>query len=178
MDARLVRPAPELEGAYRAMLADWGDEPRVPFTLDYDAADFPALLARLAAEAAGALPAGRRAEAWVPHSCFWLVDAAGAIVATSNLRHALTDGLRVIGGHIGYGVPPSSRRRGYATEVLRQTLREAAALGIERALLTCDKSNTGSVRTITANGGVLDSEEFVASAGDVVQRYWIDTIRS
>jgi predicted acetyltransferase len=109
----------------------------------------------------------------VPHSTFWLIDSRAEIVAISNLRHALTDYLLRFGGHIGYGVRPSARRRGYATEILRQTLREAHALGLRQLRLTCDKDNVPSARTILRNGGELDDEEFLPAEQRVVSRYWI-----
>jgi predicted acetyltransferase len=61
----------------------------------------------------------------VPHSTFWLIDGQGEILAVSKLRHALTDYLLKWGGHIGYGVRPVMRRRGYGTEILRLTLLKA-----------------------------------------------------
>jgi predicted acetyltransferase len=85
----------------------------------------------------------------------------------------LTDKLRREGGHIGYGVRPSARRQGIATELLRQTLMRAREKGIEEVLVTCAKANQGSVRTILRNGGHLLSEEFIPERGEVVQRYGI-----
>ena len=70
----------------------------------------------------------------------------------------LNDWLRLEGGHIGYGVLPGHRRRGYATEILRQSLVVARAHGVDRVLVTCDDDNAGSAAVIEANGGVLDPE--------------------
>jgi predicted acetyltransferase len=75
-----------------------------------------------------------------------------------QIRHRLTDRLREVGGHIGYDVRPSARRRGHATAMLRATLPMARALGIERALITCDTENGASRKVIEANGGMLEDE--------------------
>ena len=77
------------------------------------------------------------------------------------------------GGHIGYGVRPSVRRRGYATEILRLSLVEARSIGIGDVRLTCDQENIASAKSIIKNGGVLDEEAYMAEHGHVVQRYWI-----
>ena len=146
------------------------DEDRVPFVLDFPHDDFPAFLERLASASRGEdLPAG-----FVPHSTFWLVRDGETVVAVSNLRHTLNDRLRIEGGHIGYGVRPSERRKGYATELLRRTLVRAAERGISRALVTCDRENIGSVRAIERNGGVLDGQSYVLDRDAMVERYWID----
>ncbi len=76
-------------------------------------------------------------------------------------------------GHIGYGVRPSVRRRGYATEILRLSLVEARSIGIGDVRLTCDQENIASAKSIIKNGGVLDEEAYMAEHGHVVQRYWI-----
>lgn len=95
------------------------------------------------------------------------------MVAVSNLRHELTEGLRREGGHIGYGVRPSARHRGHATRILQETLARAAARGITEVLLTCDKANVGSARTIMNAGGLLVSEELLPGRDDATQRYII-----
>ncbi|WP_373291990.1 GNAT family N-acetyltransferase [Nocardia pneumoniae] len=72
------------------------------------------------------------------------------------------------GGHIGYVIAPQFRRRGCGTEILRQTLSLAKALGITRARLTCRVDNIASRRVITACGGMLD-----ATSADGICQYWI-----
>jgi predicted acetyltransferase len=158
--------------SYRALVREFIErgEPLVPFPLSFPHDDFDAFVARLAAcERGEGIPEG-----FVPHSTYWLVDDAGEVVGVSNLRHRLTEKLRIEGGHIGYGVRPSARRRGHATELLRRTLAEARALGVREALVTCGSKNAGSIATIVKCGGRLDSEEFIESRGEVVRRYLID----
>ena len=75
-------------------------------------------------------------------------------------EHRLTERLRVEGGNIGYGVRPSARRRGHATEILRRTLEEARAVGLDEVLLTCAKDNPGSIGTILKCGGRYADEAF------------------
>jgi len=94
------------------------------------------------------------------------------IVGTLHIRHKLNDGLMVTGGHIGYGVRPTARRKGYATQMLACALDKCREMGIDRALVTCDKNNIGSARTITSNGGEL-WDEIIEDNGDILQRYWI-----
>ena len=74
-----------------------------------------------------------------------------------------------MGGHIGYDVRPSARRRGHATEMLRQALAIAHGMGIDPALITCDVDNVGSRTVIERNGGVLEDER----AGKL--RFWVPT---
>ncbi|HEU0102644.1 MAG TPA: GNAT family N-acetyltransferase [Mycobacteriales bacterium] len=101
-------------------------------------------------------------------AAFLVADVGGDVVGRVSIRYQLNDSLRRLGGHIGYGVRPGFRRRGYATEILRQSLVVARAQGVGRALLTCDDANAGSARTIERCGGRLLETE----AG--TRRYWID----
>jgi hypothetical protein len=91
-----------------------------------------------------------------------------------NIRYYLNAFLLHEGGHIGDGIRPSERRKGYATELLRLALIECEALGIERALVVCDRDNVGSAKAIQRNGGVLENE-YVNEEGKIEQRYWIRT---
>ena len=110
---------------------------------------------------------------WVP-ATFLVADAAGEIIGRSSLRHALNDFLEREGGHVGYGVLPGHRRRGYATAILRQSLVIARASGVDRVLVTCDDGNIGSIAVIEACGGRLDSVVRAAAGRSLVRRYWID----
>ena len=109
----------------------------------------------------------------VPDSVFFLLDEErDRLLGAVDIRHYLNEYLLRDGGHIGDGIRPSERRKGYGTEILRLALSECEALGISRVLVCCDKSNTGSAKAIQKNGGVLESE-FVNEDGETEQRYWI-----
>ena len=110
----------------------------------------------------------------VPDSTFFLLDdEKDRLLGAVNIRHYLNDGLLKSGGHIGDGIRPSERRRGYGTELVRLALIECRKLGIDRVLMVCDKNNVASAKTIINNGGVLEDEP-VDDDGNVEQRYWID----
>jgi predicted acetyltransferase len=94
-------------------------------------------------------------------------------VGRVSIRHRLNDSLAVTGGHIGYGVRPSERRKGYATLILGQSLTIAKMIGIDRALVTCDGANLGSIRTIERNGGYLEGTVLDPKSGILKRRYWI-----
>ena len=68
---------------------------------------------------------------------------------------------------------PSERRKGYATEMLRLALKKCKALGIEKALVTCDKNNVASAGTILKNNGAHENE-VSDDKGRIMQRYWIE----
>jgi predicted acetyltransferase len=103
---------------------------------------------------------------------FLVAEVAGEIVGRTSIRFRLNDFLAERGGHVGYGVLPQHRRRGYATEILRQSLIIARAAGVDRVLVTCDQDNAGSRAVIESCGGVLDSIVTVGGQPPVL-RYWI-----
>lgn len=109
----------------------------------------------------------------VPASSFWLIDN-GEYIGSLNLRHELNDHLLHFGGHIGYDIRPSKRRKGYGKEILRLGLEKARERGLRRVLVTCDETNIGSRKIIEANGGVF--ENAVTQEGSPVKklRFWID----
>lgn len=107
---------------------------------------------------------------WVASS-FLAADAEGELIGRISIRHELSDYLAEFGGHIGYAVRPRHRRRGYATEILRQGLIVARSLGIEDVLVTCDEGNVASIAVITRLGGVLEDVR-PDPDGPPKRRYW------
>jgi len=108
----------------------------------------------------------------VPDSTFFCLDTDRNIfVGAINIRHYLNEELLYTGGHIGDGIRPSERRKGYATAMIALGLEECRKLDIKKVLMTCDKDNIGSARSIMNNGGILENE--VMEDGVLEQRYWI-----
>jgi predicted acetyltransferase len=138
------------------------------FALTTPGLAWDAYLARVAQNRGGVvLERGR-----IPATLLFAV-VGDQIVGRVHIRHQLTADLLERGGHIGFGVLPSYRRRGYATEMLRLSLQVARDLGTRRVLLTCADDNAGSIGTIERCGGVLEDTR-IQEDGRVTRRYWID----
>lgn len=95
------------------------------------------------------------------------------IVGMIQFRHTLNDYLLQFGGHIGYSVRVSERRKGYAKRMLADCLQYCRAFGLEKALITCKVENEGSRRTILANGGVYENTVFYETDNVYLERYWV-----
>ena len=173
MKVRLIKLSKEYEQQLGEMIDEWkldqqvnhtNTSPYVIFKNDYH--DFDNYLNKL--EIKEPSPEG-----YVPDSVFFLLDEErNRLLGAVNIRHYLNDYLLKYGGHIGDGVRPSERRKGYATEMIRLALIECKKLGIDRVLITCNASNIGSKKSIIKNGGVL--ENIVDEDGVPLERYWID----
>ena len=109
-----------------------------------------------------------RPPGFVPGTTLWWADGHDYL-GRITIRHRLTPSLLNLGGHIGYDVRPSARRRGHATLMLAAALPVACGLGIDPVLIICDTGNVGSRKVIEANGGVLEDER------DGKLRFWAPT---
>lgn len=171
MELYLVRPTVDLEEEYLSFYKEWVDskENMVPWVIQKDPSNFKEMVQFLYDNENGInLPKG-----WVPDSTFWLINGNNRILGAVNIRHQLTELLVHSGGHIGYGIRPSERRKGFATKLLSLSLEKAKEIGIQKALVVCDEHNTGSFKTITNNGGIPDAD-FIEDDGNIIKRFWIE----
>jgi predicted acetyltransferase len=171
----LITPTLRLRESWLRSRDDWGrgihqDGAGLRPGDEVDTPDgFAAWVRRLLTESDTTVPAPA---GWV-HCTYWWIVENDEILGAIALRHELNDFLLRAGGHIGYGVRPSARRRGLATFALAGVLPHAAKLGLPRVLITCDVTNEGSRRTIEGNGGVL--EDIRDTEIGRLRRYWVDT---
>jgi predicted acetyltransferase len=169
MKVELVPPAESLRESFLRGLREFRRE-GLPWWLggDLETAeqDFAAFVARKLADS------DRRTEVFVRKTHLWAV-AEQEFVGRISIHHELNDALRVEGGHIGYDTVPSFRGRGVATEMLRQALPVARALGLPSVLLTCDDTNAASIRVIERNGGALRETKALDMNRPPKRYYWI-----
>ncbi|WP_396021433.1 MULTISPECIES: GNAT family N-acetyltransferase [unclassified Bacillus cereus group] len=164
-------PTVDLQEEYLQFYQEWKNsgETMIPRVIEKDPSDFPTMVQELLDAAEGKnLPPG-----WAPDTTYWLVTTDQKIVGAVNIRHGLTEHLFHASGHIGYGIRPSARQKGYAKKLLTLSLEKLKELGVTKALIVCDEWNIASEKTILHNGGRRD-EDFIEENGNVVRRYWIE----
>jgi predicted acetyltransferase len=181
MTTRLVRPDVSLRASWAEAVAEWDDGTGMHGsglwgfdTIDVTEDGCRHIVDVLLDEEHIVWP-GPGGDGKVPSTYFWIVDDAAdgsggdEFVGYLALRHYLNAWLLEEGGHIGYSVRPSRRREGHATRALLLALEQAAALGLDRVLVTADEDNVPSQQVITGAGGVYEDTR------NGKRRYWIET---
>jgi predicted acetyltransferase len=90
-----------------------------------------------------------------------------------QVRHYFNEYLSKFGGHIGYSIRPSERRKGYAKEMLKSALPFCREINLKKILITCNDNNIASEKTILSNGGIYESNVFELGENINLKRFWI-----
>ncbi|SDB94185.1 Predicted acetyltransferase [Pelagirhabdus alkalitolerans] len=165
----LVKPSTHYENQYMDFYNDWksSEEEMVPFVIKKEPINFQSMLDYLLDCEKGIEPP----ENWIPeNSTYWLIDNQ-EVIGVVNIRHYLTKPLFNAGGHIGYGIRPSKRNNGYATQILSLALEKARDLNLDKVLLVCHSTNTASKKIILKNGGEMDND--YNDGENILNRFWI-----
>lgn len=163
---KLERPSMEWEAEHRAYVEEWGHSRMVPSSFSLEGfTNYEDYLVELTKRERGH---GK----WLPCSNYFLVNENKRVLGMLDIRHELNDYLHQFGGHIGYSVRPSERKKGYATQMLAKGVEKCQELGIGKVLITCDQDNIGSAKVILNNNGKEDYS-VQDEDGVVVRRFWI-----
>lgn len=107
------------------------------------------------------------------YTYFYVREDDDKIIGMINIRLELNDFLRKEGGHIGYCIRPTERKKGYATRMLGEALEFLKLMGLTDVIITCGKENPASAGVIKNCGGVLEEEFYSDFFKEVIQRYRI-----
>ncbi|MDD2207289.1 MAG: GNAT family N-acetyltransferase [Aminobacterium sp.] len=167
MQLQLIKPSLHIKKEYLDFAREWqkNDEEIIPWAARLMGKDYKSWVEETQKNEKTPPPH------LVPSSTFFLINTDGVIIGAINIRHYLNEALLRTGGHIGYGIRPFFRGNGFATHMLALALPITRNLGITKALLTCDKQNIASAKTIIKNGGILENE--INEETRITQRYWI-----
>lgn len=162
----LAKPTFDLKSKYIELYQEWKEsgEEMIPFVIKKDPENFHSMLNYLSDCEKGIEPP--------ESSTYWLIDN-NEVIGVVNIRSRLTEPLFNAGGHIGYGIRPSKRGKGYATHMLSLTLEKAKDLKLKKVLLVCNSTNKASKKVILNNGGISD-KDFIDEKNNTLKRYWID----
>ena len=163
---KLENPSRIIEKEFANFIAEFksANERLTPYSLEQKDLSFSKYIQSLNDEAQGI----DLRDNWVPATTFFLVDNTARIIGATNIRHKLTETLKSIGGHIGYGIRPSARGKGCGSTILQLAIEKARIIGLQKVLLTCNKNNIYSAKIILKNKGRLESEETINN--EVIQR--------
>jgi predicted acetyltransferase len=171
MNLKLVFPSKKHELLWHDIVNEFdaAEERIIPSALSHRQQDFDVFLLKTID-----YHTRKNTDGYIPATTYFLMEEAeDRIYGAVSIRHRLNEDLLFRGGHIGYGIRPTERRKGFATKMLSLALEECREMNLKKVLVTCDKDNPGSARTIKNNGGKLENE-VTEDNGNIVQRYWIE----
>ncbi len=173
MSVKLIKLTKEYKNQLIEMIDEWkldqeqNNTDRSPYAIFKDSyEDFDYYLENLSSD--------KPKNGWVPNSVFFLYDKSrNKLLGAVDIRHRLNRRLLKTGGHIGDGIRPSERGKGYGKRIIQLALEECVNLGINKVLVCVNKNNIPSKKAILANGGIYKNT-VIDEDGEETERYWID----
>lgn len=152
---------------YLAYLSEWGTEDEItPYSSRLNGLTYEAFIENLSWKERGLYDQ----ENLVPDNTYILVDEKNHIYGALNFRHQLNPYLYQYGGHVGYGIRPSERNKGYGELILKLGLEIAKKRKYDDILVTCDEDNIASKKIILKNGGIFENKVFKHDG--YILRFW------
>ncbi len=173
---KLINPSKKYYKEYKDMMDEWFESGSqiAPWSLELDyktEKDFEKLLNRLKE-----VENGINLEGYASSNTYWLLDLdTNKLIGGSNLRHYLDDKGIKYWGHIGYGIRPSERKKGYGTFLLKLTLEKAKEKGIDKVYLGAYEENIGSWKLMEKCNATFDKLVYEEETNKPIKKYWIET---
>lgn len=158
---RLVKPSLKYKSSFKKALFEFEKEGRN----EGNQKDIKGYIEQQKRYASGDVPRDK-----VSESKLWLVDG-DKFIGRVSIRHRLNKKLKQFGGHVGYVIRPSERKKGYGLKILKLSLYKAKHLGLDKVLVTCDDDNIASQKIIEKNGGQLKKK--IMWEGKLIRHYLI-----
>ena len=171
----LIKPSKKYFKEYKKMMDEWNMEgSRIapwPLHLKYHTEELYNEMLKRVEDVENGIDLGEYASS----STYWLYDEENnKIIGASNLRHYLTEEGVKTWGHIGYGIRPSERRKGYATQLLNLTLEEAKKHKFDKVYLGAYVGNIGSWKTMEKFNAEFIEIVIEEDTGLPIKRYCIN----
>lgn len=174
MKLRLVKPDLAYYAQYNEMMTEWCESKTqiAPWFLDapFVSLEEYAQLVRMLDNCEHGIVDPRFAAT----TSYFVMDESGRLIGAVSLRHYLTvEGFRTW-GHIGYGIRPEERGKGYGIQALRLALEQAREKKIDKVLIGVHEGNIPSRKTVEHCGGILENTVRVDTDEEPIRRYWIN----
>ncbi len=172
---KLIKPSKEYFKQYKDMMDEWNMEgSRIapwPLHLKYHTEEFFNDMLKRVDE----VEKGINLDGYTSSTTYWLYDTDNdKIIGASNLRHFLNDEGTKYWGHIGYGIRPTERRKGYGTLILNLTLDKAKDMNMNRVMLGAYEGNISSWKTMEKCNGKFEKIIYEEETGLPIKKYYID----
>ena len=174
---KLVSPSEEYKESYIASLLE-EDEKNFPRDVVQQVSDnFSAFIKRQSTIQTGEFKAlDGNSYAIDPQYNYWLINEDG-FVGDICLRTKLNPFMEVFGGHVGYRIRPSLRRKGFGSRMLALLLKIAKDThGMDRVMIICSPKNIGSKGMIEKNNGHFEKTNTYIWTEAKMDVYWIDLL--
>ncbi len=167
----LIKPSKELYIQYKDMMDEWHKEGGKiapwPLSLDYEDKEKFDKTLKYIEEVETDAPEG-----FPTSSTYWVYDRErNILIGATNIRHKIVGESGKLWGHIGYGIRPSERRKGYATETLKLAMEKTKEFGIKTIYVGAYTDNVGSVKTIESCGFDFEDTLIDNECGKEVRKY-------
>jgi len=169
MNLELVKLSKEYKDLFYEMMDEWmsfDDYNRSPSVIRrYDYHDFNSYVDQIDRK--------EEIDGYPKNSVFFCIDRdKNKMIGAVDLRLYMTANTCHDGGHIGDGIRPSERGKGYGTAVMGLALEKCKEYGINKVLITCNKDNIASKKAIINNGGIYEYD-ITDEDGTIEERYWV-----